>query len=163
MLSPTRAFRRRMRSPRRPKGSNPSAAFNENGAHACALLTLRCPQAPAHALVIGRGLLIRDPVDRAFVSARGRAGHRLDHFARAFRIGDPLLIEIVGADRDAARAFAGIDHAGIAAMDQLVEVVLRLAGASGIADQALRQLGILDAVFLLAGLAEGAAVEADDR
>src|ERR1019366_4785091 len=112
---------------------------------------------------VGRGLLIRDAVDRAFVSPRGRTGHRLDQFARAFRIGDPILVEIVGAGRDAARAFAGIDHAGIAAMDQLVEVVLRLAGAAGIADQALRQLGILDAVFLLAGLAEGAAVEADDR
>src|SRR5664279_2360891 len=112
---------------------------------------------------VDRGLLIRDAVDRAFFSPRGRTGHRLDHFARAFRIGDPILVEIVGAGRDAARAFARIDHAGIAAMDQFVEEVLRLARAAGIADQALRQLGILDAVFLLAGLAQGAAVEADDR
>src|SRR4030081_1942834 len=127
----------------------------------CPLYAAR--QLPPNVLVIGRGLLIRDPVDWAFVSARGRAGHRLDHFARAFRIGDPLLVEIVGADRDAARAFAGIDHAGIAAMDQLVEVVLRLAGAAEIADQVLRQRSVLDAVFLFAGLAQGAAVKADDR
>src|SRR3982074_418347 len=108
---------------------------------------------------VGRGLFVWAAADRTFVSPRGRAGHRLGHFARAFRIGDPLLIEIVGADRDAARAFAGIDHAGIAAMDQLVEVVLRLLVAAEIADQALRQSCILDAVFLPAGPAEGAAVD----
>jgi hypothetical protein len=59
------------------------------------VLILRCPHAPAHALVIGRGLLVRNAVDRAFVGSRGRAGHRLDHFARAFGIGDPLRIEVV--------------------------------------------------------------------
>jgi hypothetical protein len=45
--------------------------------------------------------LVRNAVDRAFVGADGRAGHRLDHFARAFGIGDPFLVEIVGAGRDA--------------------------------------------------------------
>src|SRR5260370_35554752 len=83
-------------------------------------------QLPPNALVIGRGLLIRDPVDRAFVSARGGAGHRLDHFARAFRIGDPLRIEIEGAGCDAARAFAGIEYAGIRAMAHFIAVGLTL-------------------------------------
>jgi hypothetical protein len=36
------------------------------------------------------------------------------------------------------RAFAGIDHAGMAAMHQLEEMVLRLTVAARIADQALR-------------------------
>src|SRR6202171_5626441 len=120
-------------------------------------------EANVNGSVIGRRLLIRDAVDRTFFSPRGRAGHRLDDFARAFRIGYPLGVEIVGAGRDATRAFAGIDHAGIAAMDQFIEMVLRLAVAAEMADQALRQRRILDAVSLLAGLAQGAAVEADDR
>jgi len=36
------------------------------------------------------------------------------------------------------RTFAGIDHAGMATMQQLEEMVLRLAVAARIADQALR-------------------------
>src|SRR5437899_4515754 len=114
-------------------------------------------------LVVARRALIRDALDRAFGGPRGRTGHRLDHVPRAFRIGDPVLVEIIGAGRDAARALAGIDHPGVAAMDQLVEMVLRLAVAARIADQMFRQLGILDAVILLAALAERAAVETDDR
>ena len=47
-------------------------------------------------------------------------------------------------------------------MHQLEEVVLRLAGAAGVADRRPR-LGVLDAYVLLADLAESAAVEADDR
>jgi hypothetical protein len=88
--------------------------------------------------IIGRRLLVGDAVDWAFVGAGGRAGHRLDHFAGAFGIVDPLLVEIVGTGGDSARAFAGIDHAGIAAMDQLIEVVLRLPRAARIANQVLR-------------------------
>jgi hypothetical protein len=42
---------------------------------------------------------------------------------------------------------------------ELEEVVLRLAVLAEVADQRLRQLGVLDAVFLLAAFAEGAAVE----
>src|SRR5260370_42395651 len=78
-------------------------------------------------------------------------------------MGGPRLIESVGAGCEAARPFAGIDHAGIAAMDQFIEVVLRLAVAADIADQVLRQPRILDAILLLAGLAQRAAVEADAR
>src|SRR3984957_20958023 len=113
--------------------------------------------------VIARGQLIRDALDRALVVSCGRAGHRLDLFTGAFRIGNPVLVEIVRTGRDTARAFARIDHAGIAAMNQLVEVVLRLAVAARIADQALRELSILDAVLLLTSLAEGATVKADNR
>ena len=40
---------------------------------------------------------------------------------------------------------------------------VRLTVAARIADQALRQSRVLDAVFLLAGLVQRAAVEADDR
>ena len=98
------------------------------------------PRLPPNELVVRRGLLVRNARDRAFRGTCGRAGHRLDHFARAFGIGDPLRIEVVGTGRQPFRAFARIDHAGITAMDQLVEVVLRLAVAAEIADQILRQL-----------------------
>src|SRR5436190_2399878 len=98
------------------------------------LLTLRSREAS----VIRPGHLVRDAVDRALVGPNRRTGHRLDHFARAFGIVDPFLVEVIGACRDALRAFAGIDHAGIAAMQQLEEVVLRLAVAARVADQALR-------------------------
>src|SRR5689334_8239220 len=123
------------------------------------LLTLRSLEAS----VIRPGHLVRDAVDRALVGADRRTGHRLDHFARALGIVDPFLVEVIRTGRDAFRAFAGVDHAGIAAMQQLEEVVLRLAVAACVADQALRQPCVLDAVLLLAGLAQRAAVEADDR
>ncbi len=74
-----------------------------------------------------------------------------------------FVVELVRACRDAAVAFAGIDHSGVAAVHQLEEMVFRLAVLARIADQHLRQLGVLDAVFLLAAFAERAAVEADDR
>src|SRR6266700_3846867 len=114
-------------------------------------------------LVVARRGLIRDAVDRAFSGARGRAGHRFDHVPRAFGIGDPVLVEIIRASRNAARAFAGIDHAGIAAVNKLVEMVLRLTGTARVTDQVLRQLRVLDAVLFLPALTERAAVEADDR
>src|SRR5882757_98972 len=124
--------------------------------------TLRFAHPTIAVSVIRSRLLVRDAVDRTFLGTRSRPGHRLDHFPRPFGIVDPLLVEIVGTGRDAARAFAGIDHAGVAAMHQLIEMVLRLPGPARIADQALRELRILDAVFLLAGLAQRTAVKADD-
>src|SRR6266702_4137549 len=114
-------------------------------------------------LVVARRGLIRDAVDRAFSGARGRAGHRFDHVPRALGIGDPVLVEIIRASRNAARAFAGIDHAGIAAGNKLVDMVLRLTGTARVTDQVLRQLRVLDAVLFLPALTERAAVEADDR
>ena len=87
----------------------------------------------------------------------------LHHFAGSFGIGDPFGIEIIGTVGHATIAFAGIDHAGVAAVHELEEVILRLAGAAGIADQRLRELGVLDAVLLFAAFAQRAAIEADDR
>src|SRR3954451_11192107 len=113
--------------------------------------------------VVARPRIIRNAVDRAFSRPRSRAGHCLDHVSRALGIGDPILVEIIGTGRDAARTLAGIDHAGVAAVDQLVEMVLRLTVAARIPDQMLRELGVLDSIVLLAALAERAAVEADDR
>src|SRR5579883_6905 len=109
-----------------------------------------------------RRLLIRDAFDRAFLGADGRARQGLDHGARALGIGDPLLVEVIRADRFAAHILAGVDLAGVAAMHQLEEVILRLHVAPRIADQRLRELRILDAHILFAAFAERAAVEADD-
>ena len=118
---------------------------------------------PTKTSVIRPSHLVRNAVDRTLVGADRRPRHCLDHFARAFGIVDPFLVEVIGAGRDAFRAFAGVDHAGIAAMQQLEEMVLGLTVAARIADQALRQSCVLDAVFFFAGLAQRAAVEADDR
>src|ERR1700681_3813652 len=105
---------------RRPKPDIENAGFSRNWLPPRVRSAVRDDDAPDHVCsrqsetisqaslssAVGRGLLIRDAVDRAFVRARGRTGHRLDHFARTFGIGDPILVEIVGAGRDATRAFA---------------------------------------------------------
>src|SRR5437764_8295284 len=108
-------------------------------------------------------LLVRDALDRTFLGAHRGPRKGFDHLARSFGIRDPFRVELVGTGRDPAIAVARIDHAGIAAMHQLEEVVLRLAGLAGVADQRLGELGVLHAVILLAAFAERAAVEADDR
>src|ERR1700733_1702362 len=110
-----------------------------------------------------RRFLVRDAFDRALVGSDGRPGQRLDHGARAFRIGDPLLVEVVWTDRFTADVLAGIDLAGVAAVHQLEQMVLRLHVAPRIADQRLRELGVLNAHVLFAALAQCPAVEADDR
>ena len=81
-----------------------SAHTARSGGHASALPTLQ-------SLVICPRLLVWNPVDRALGRPRGRARHRLDHFAGAFGIGDPFRTEVVGTGRQALGAFAGIDHA----------------------------------------------------
>ena len=96
-------------------------------------------------------------------SADGRSGNCFDAFARALRIGDPALIEVIGAGCHASCAFARIDHAGVAAMNQFEEVVLRLHVAPRISDQRLRQARILNSIVFLAAFAKRATVEADDR
>src|ERR1700683_5808701 len=73
-----------------------------------------------------RLFLVRDAFDRPLVGSDGRPGERLDHGARAFRIGDPLLVEVVGTDRFAAHVLAGIDLAGVAAVHQLAQMVLSI-------------------------------------
>src|SRR5258705_4704647 len=104
-------------------------------------------------LIIGSRLLVRNTVDRTLVGADRRTGHRLDHLTGALGIGDPLGIEIVGAGRNALRAVTGVDHAGVAAMQQLEEVVLRLAIAAGVAGQKFWSRGVLYTALLLPGLA----------
>src|ERR1700692_2440541 len=110
-----------------------------------------------------RSGLVRNALDRAFLDTHSRSRERLHHFTRAFGIGDPFRIEIVRACRDAAVTLAGIDHAGIAAVHQLEEMVFGLSVAARVADQRLGNRGILDAVIFLAAFAERAAVKADDR
>src|SRR6187549_2996638 len=90
----------------------------------------RCALPTLQNSIIRSSLLVRNAVDRAFVGPDGRPRHRLDHFAGAFGIVDPLLVEVIGTGCDALRAFAGIDHAGVAAVHQLEEMVLRLAIAA---------------------------------
>src|SRR5437868_8668449 len=75
-----------------------------------------------------RDLLARNALDRTFLGAHRGPRKRLDHLARSFGIGDPFGIELVWTSRDAAVPIARIDHAGIAAMHKLEEMVLRLAG-----------------------------------
>src|SRR5437868_2469130 len=61
------------------------------------------------------GLLVRDVVHRTFIRPNRRARQRLDHLPRAFWIGDPPLVEVIGTRRDAAVALARADGAGVAA------------------------------------------------
>ena len=77
---------------------------------------------------------VGDAVDRALLGAHGAAGDRLDHLARAFGVVDPLRVEVVGAGGHALVALAGVDLAGVAAVQQLEQVVLRLAVAAEVAD-----------------------------
>src|SRR5216684_3977872 len=94
---------------------------------------------------------------------KGRPTLTPHHFARPFGIGDPFVVELIGACRDAAVAFAGIDHSGITAVHQLEEMVFGLSVLACVADQHLRKLGVLNAVILLATLPKRAAIKPDDR
>src|SRR5450755_5082673 len=69
------------------------------------------------------GDLVWNSLDRSFVGSHGGPGKGFHHFPCSFGIGDPLVVELVGARRDAAVAFAGIDHSGITAVHQLEEMV----------------------------------------
>src|SRR6266849_136844 len=110
-----------------------------------------------------RGHLVWNSLDRAFLSPDGRSRHRFDHLAGTFRIGDPVLVEFVRADGVTASVLTRVDHAGIAAVHQLEEVVLRLHVAPGVAYQRHRELGVLYAVLFLATFPQRAAIKADDR
>src|ERR1700748_1383300 len=110
-----------------------------------------------------RDLLVWNALDRAFLGTYRGPRKGFDHFPRSFRIGDPFGVEFVRTGRDPAVTVARIDHAGVAAMDELEEMVLRLPGLARVADQCLGELGVLHAIILLATFAERAAVEADNR
>src|SRR5262245_24428641 len=105
----------------------------------------------------------RNALDRTFLGAHRCPRKGLDHLPRPLGIGDPFGIELVGTGRHATLAVAGIDRAGVAAMDQLEEMILGLAGLARTADQRLGELGVLYAIILLTAFTERAAIEADDR
>ena len=98
--------------------------------------------------------LVRQAVDRRFVGADGVAGESLGTFARGLGVLDPVGVEAVGAGGQALVAFARVQHAGVAAVQQHEEVVLRLAVAAKVADQALAERRALDAHFFFAALAQ---------
>src|SRR5262249_17019791 len=63
----------------------------------------------------------RNALDRALLGADRRPRELLDHLTRPFRIGDPLVVELVGTGRHATVTVTGIDHAGVAAVQKLEE------------------------------------------
>src|SRR5882724_6495758 len=109
------------------------------------------------------GHLVRNSLDRAFLGPDGRSRHRFDHLTGTFRISDPVLVEFVRADGVTAGVLARVEHAGIATVHELEEVILRLHVASGVTYQRHRKLRILYAVLFLATFAKRAAIKADDR
>src|SRR5262245_32158872 len=78
--------------------------------------------APASSLRVC--LLIRNAGNRAFLGAHGWPGQGFDHLLGAFRIGDPLLVEVVRASGHALVALTRVDLARVAAMQQLEQMVL---------------------------------------
>src|SRR5260370_41678810 len=109
------------------------------------------------------GDLVWNSLKRSFVGSDSGPGKGFHQFPRSFRIGDPLVVELIGACRDAAVAFAGIDHSGITTVHQLEEMIFGLSVLACVADQHLRKLGVLNAVILFATLPKRAAIKADDR
>src|SRR5450830_711111 len=109
------------------------------------------------------GLLVRYARHRTLRRAGSLARDRFDLSTCSLRIVDPGLVEVERAIGNASGRFAGIDLAGIAAVQKFEEVVLRLPVAARITDGADRQLGILNAHFLGLAFAQRAPVEADNR
>src|SRR5258708_6750023 len=107
--------------------------------------------------------LVRNALDWRLLRSHGLAGEGFHHLSGAFGIGDPFVVELVRAGSDAAIAFAGIDHSGVAAVHQFEEMIFGLSVLARVADQHLGKLRVLNAVLFLAAFAEPAAVEADDR
>src|SRR5450830_900106 len=107
-------------------------------------------------------LFVGNTRHRTLRRAGGLARNRFDLGACRLRIVDPGLVEIEGTIGHAGRRFAGVDLAGVTAMQQLEQMVLRLPVAARVADRADRQFGILDAHLFGLAFAQGAAVEADN-
>ena len=105
---------------------------------------------------------IGDARDRTLFRTHGWTGKGFDHLARAFGIIDPLRVEVVWAGCDTLMVLAGIYFAGVAAMQQLEQVIFGLHIFACITDQRCRQLRVLNAHILLAAFAHGAPVKADD-
>src|SRR5690606_34897277 len=83
-------------------------------------------QAEARSAVVG------DALHRTLRSTHRGTGQRLDLLLRSEGVGDPLLVEVEGALRHALGAFVRVDLAGVAAVQQLEEVVLGLAVGTGV-------------------------------
>src|SRR5262245_6985343 len=64
------------------------------------------------------GLADRQSLDRAFLRADGDAGDRFDLGPRLAGVLDPVAVELVGAFRHALVTVAGVDQAGVAAVQQ---------------------------------------------
>src|SRR5690606_19651101 len=92
-----------------------------------------------------------------------RTGQLLDVVARLLGVHHPGAVELERAVGHPAVAVTGVVDAGVPAVQQLEQVVLRLVVGARVANLRDRQLGVLDAHLLLAAFAEGTAVEADDR
>src|SRR6266567_4329652 len=105
----------------------------------------------------------RQRSDRTARHADGIAGEGLDAVLCLGRVVHPFAVEVERALRDAVLAVARGMHPGVAAVQQFEQMVLRLVVCPCVPDRGDRQLRVLDAVFLLAGLAERAAVEPDER
>src|ERR1700730_2999832 len=107
--------------------------------------------------------LVWHSLDRRLIRAHGRSREGFHHFARTLGIGNPFVVELVRARRDAAVAFAGVDHSSIAAVHQLEEMIFGLSGPARVADQHLRKLGVLNSVVFLATLPERADTKTAER
>ncbi len=108
-------------------------------------------------------LLRRNALDRTFLGSYRGPCNGLDHFAGAIGICDPLLVKVVRTYGFTTNVFTRVDLAGIAAVYEFEEMIFRLHVVARVADQRLGECGVLDAVILLAALAERAAIEPDDR
>src|ERR1700724_3826312 len=95
-----------------------------------------------------RRYLVRNSLDRRLLRSHGLPGKGFHHLPGTFRVSNPFGVELVRTGRDPTVAFAGIDHSGVAAVHQLEEVIFGLSVLACVADQHLRQLGVLDAVVL---------------
>src|SRR5450830_231289 len=117
----------------------------------------------ADASAVARIARVGNALDRAFLGAHHGAREGLDRLLRALGVVHPAAVEVIGAGGHALVAVARVDGAGVATVQQLEQVVLRLAVLAEVADQTGRQGRVLHAVFLFAAFTQGAAVEADQR
>src|SRR5260370_12406978 len=101
------------------------------------------------ALVMRRHL-VRTALDWCLLRSHGLAGEGFHHLSGAFGIGDPFVVELVRAGSDAAIAFAGIDHSGVAAVHQFEEMIFGLSVFARLAVQHLEKLPLFHSVPLLA-------------
>src|SRR6516225_11078593 len=108
---------------------------------------------------MGSGLLVRNAFNRALFCPDRRTRQSLHHGARAFRIGDPFLIEVVRTDCLTSYVLPRIDLARVSAMHKLEQMILRLHVPTSVTDQRLGKLGVLNPHILFSALAQGPTIE----